>query len=164
MRGVFSVTSGQVYQTATPPLQMKMNGIVDGTSNTLMFSEILKAAITDWGGTMGDITLGNIGGAFFSAFDTPNSTNVDRIWGPCPKPQGDGGDKAPCQTYNGPLRPPGNWTNNQQAARAATRSKHPGGVNTALADGSVRFFKDSIPAATWRAMGTAAAGDAIGPE
>jgi prepilin-type N-terminal cleavage/methylation domain-containing protein/prepilin-type processing-associated H-X9-DG protein len=33
-------------------------------------------------------------------------------------------------------------------------SAHPGGVNTVLCDGSVRFLKDSIARPTWRALGT----------
>lgn len=34
------------------------------------------------------------------------------------------------------------------------RSEHPGGVNVALADGSVRFIKDSIQDTVWYALGT----------
>jgi prepilin-type N-terminal cleavage/methylation domain-containing protein/prepilin-type processing-associated H-X9-DG protein len=36
----------------------------------------------------------------------------------------------------------------------AARSRHPGGVNILLADGSVRFVQDSVNLATWRALGT----------
>jgi prepilin-type N-terminal cleavage/methylation domain-containing protein/prepilin-type processing-associated H-X9-DG protein len=36
------------------------------------------------------------------------------------------------------------------------RSRHPGGVNVAMADGSVKFIKDSINQATWYALGTRA--------
>ena len=39
------------------------------------------------------------------------------------------------------------------------RSYHPGGVNAALADGSVRWFSSSINLAVWRAFGTKAGGD-----
>jgi len=42
------------------------------------------------------------------------------------------------------------------------RSYHPGGVNTLLADGSVRFVKSSIDGMTWRALGTIAGGEVIG--
>lgn len=38
-------------------------------------------------------------------------------------------------------------------------SKHPGGVNVALLDGSVRFLKDGIAARTWAALGTHASGE-----
>jgi prepilin-type N-terminal cleavage/methylation domain-containing protein/prepilin-type processing-associated H-X9-DG protein len=40
-------------------------------------------------------------------------------------------------------------------------SNHPGGVNVLMADGSVRFAKDSINQATWWALGTRAGGEVI---
>jgi prepilin-type processing-associated H-X9-DG protein len=40
-------------------------------------------------------------------------------------------------------------------------SQHPGGVNLALADGSVRFVKDTVNLLTWRALGTRAGNEAI---
>ena len=39
------------------------------------------------------------------------------------------------------------------------RSQHGGGVNVALADGSVRFVRDTIEFATWQALGTRAGGE-----
>lgn len=44
----------------------------------------------------------------------------------------------------------------------AARSWHPGGVNTASADGSVRFFASSIERAVWTALSTRATGDQVG--
>jgi prepilin-type N-terminal cleavage/methylation domain-containing protein/prepilin-type processing-associated H-X9-DG protein len=41
-------------------------------------------------------------------------------------------------------------------AHLAARSYHPGGVNVALADGSVRFVKDSIQLSAWKALATRA--------
>jgi prepilin-type processing-associated H-X9-DG protein len=43
-------------------------------------------------------------------------------------------------------------------------SKHPGGVNVALCDGSVRFITNSINLATWRALGTRNGGEFLGNE
>jgi prepilin-type N-terminal cleavage/methylation domain-containing protein/prepilin-type processing-associated H-X9-DG protein len=40
-------------------------------------------------------------------------------------------------------------------------SYHPGGVNCLLADGSVRFLKDSVNGTTWRALGTIAGSEVI---
>nr|WP_303652692.1 DUF1559 domain-containing protein [Paludisphaera mucosa] len=40
-------------------------------------------------------------------------------------------------------------------------SFHPGGVNTAFCDGSVRFIKNSIDRETWRALGTMAGGEIV---
>jgi len=42
-----------------------------------------------------------------------------------------------------------------------SRSYHPGGVNTLLADGSVRFIKSTIAGLTWRALGSLAGGEVI---
>ena len=40
-------------------------------------------------------------------------------------------------------------------------SRHPGGVNVALLDGSVRFVKDGITPLVWRALATRAGGEAV---
>ena len=40
-------------------------------------------------------------------------------------------------------------------------SQHPGGVNVAIADGSVKFIKDSINLPTWWALGTRKGGEVI---
>jgi prepilin-type processing-associated H-X9-DG protein len=44
---------------------------------------------------------------------------------------------------------------------AAPNSNHPGGVNLCLADGSVRFVKDTVTLQTWWALGTRAGGEVI---
>jgi prepilin-type N-terminal cleavage/methylation domain-containing protein/prepilin-type processing-associated H-X9-DG protein len=43
----------------------------------------------------------------------------------------------------------------------AARSEHPGGVNAALADGSVRWFTSSISPQAWRALGTRNGGEVV---
>jgi prepilin-type processing-associated H-X9-DG protein len=43
----------------------------------------------------------------------------------------------------------------------AASSRHPGGVNTAFADGSVKFIKSSISNPTWVALGTRAGGEVV---
>jgi prepilin-type N-terminal cleavage/methylation domain-containing protein/prepilin-type processing-associated H-X9-DG protein len=40
-------------------------------------------------------------------------------------------------------------------------SRHPGGVNVSLADGSVRFIKSTVNIQTWRALGTRNLGEVI---
>jgi prepilin-type N-terminal cleavage/methylation domain-containing protein/prepilin-type processing-associated H-X9-DG protein len=44
---------------------------------------------------------------------------------------------------------------------APPNSNHPGGVNLCLADGSVRFVKDSVGLQAWWALGTRAGGEVI---
>jgi prepilin-type N-terminal cleavage/methylation domain-containing protein/prepilin-type processing-associated H-X9-DG protein len=49
-------------------------------------------------------------------------------------------------------------------AAITSRSYHPGGVNVLLGDGSVRFIKNTIAGATWRALGTVAGSEVIGAD
>jgi prepilin-type processing-associated H-X9-DG protein len=50
-----------------------------------------------------------------------------------------------------------NWLSQNVAAR----SKHPGGVNSLMADGHVRFIKDTINVTVWQALGTCSGGEVI---
>ncbi|MGB8854301.1 MAG: DUF1559 domain-containing protein [Pirellulales bacterium] len=43
----------------------------------------------------------------------------------------------------------------------AARSRHPGGVNVAMADGSLRFVADDVDPAVWKAAATRAGGEAV---
>ena len=121
------------------PGKTKMASITDGTSNTLLMSEYLLArssADNDW---RGDIH--NDDGFFrFNTTMTPNATSPDLIasgW---------------YQTPNDALMPAttANGSNQQNAAR----SRHTGGVNAMLGDGSVRFFRNTTPLDAWMALGT----------
>jgi prepilin-type N-terminal cleavage/methylation domain-containing protein/prepilin-type processing-associated H-X9-DG protein len=48
-----------------------------------------------------------------------------------------------------------------QRISTTANSRHPGGVNVTMADGSVRFFKSTINIVTWRALGTRNGGEVI---
>ena len=50
---------------------------------------------------------------------------------------------------------------NQLSLSVAARSKHSGGVNALMADGSSRFVKDSIALPTWRALASLGGGEVI---
>jgi prepilin-type processing-associated H-X9-DG protein len=154
--GVFGVTAGQSFDRGVRNLSATIPAISDGTSNTLMLAEGLVPQNTNgWGGPIGMIIYGNMGGALFSATLTPNSTSPDRIVGPCPQTNGDAGYRGPCLTLGGNAW----WTPSAAGAHAAARSFHTGGVNAAMADGSIRFFRDGTDLFAWRAMGTRAGGE-----
>jgi len=46
-------------------------------------------------------------------------------------------------------------------AAITSRSYHPGGVHTLNGDGSVRFVKNSVAGAVWRALGTVNGGEVV---
>jgi len=46
-------------------------------------------------------------------------------------------------------------------AAITSRSYHPGGVQSLLGDGSVRFVEDTIDGFVWRALGTVGGGEVI---
>ncbi|MFL5328904.1 MAG: DUF1559 domain-containing protein [Gemmataceae bacterium] len=159
--GSFEVIVGQGFQLdkAPPPARIRIGDILDGSSQTLLFSEIIHSSLTDgfvWGGSFGDRGAGNMGASLFSAYNPPNSANVDRPYGPCPQDQGDQIFRAPClslgqQTY---------FTHGQSTrSHVAARSRHLNGVNTCMADGSVHFIGNQIRPQVWRALGTRAGGD-----
>jgi prepilin-type processing-associated H-X9-DG protein len=55
----------------------------------------------------------------------------------------------------------GNATINGGVGLFSSRSYHPGGVNAAMADGSVRWFSSGAATATWRSLGTRAGGEQV---
>lgn len=50
---------------------------------------------------------------------------------------------------------------NRSAKVTAARSRHPGGVNACMCDGSVHFISESIDRATWHALWTRAGGELV---
>jgi prepilin-type N-terminal cleavage/methylation domain-containing protein/prepilin-type processing-associated H-X9-DG protein len=150
--GMFAVVPGQ---SVDPGAGVRTRGLrfldaKDGTSNTLLLSEGVVGSVTSWGGPIGEIIYGNMGGALFTTSLSPNSSAPDRVIGPCPQNQGDPTYREPCLTLGGNAW----WTPSAANAHAAARSKHTGGANAAMADGSVRFFSDTIDLSLWRALGT----------
>ena len=126
---------------STPKLT-KIASITDGTSNTLMLSEYLMAKSTDDNDWRGDIH--NDDGVFkFMTLTTPNSTTADVVnW---------------AQNTNDPAMP----FSTAGLQFNAARSRHTGGVNTALCDASVRFVRNSIALANWQAAGTMDGGETL---
>ena len=117
----------------------------DGTSNTMVFGEYLTG-IRDPYEARGFIWGDEPGGSQLYTQYTPNSSSPDVLW--------------PGYCFN---RPEFNLPCTDGYNETATaRSMHPGGVNVALGDGSVRFISKNINLATWRALGTIRGGEALG--
>lgn len=154
--GVFYVSPGQNYKNAR---RTTFTDMLDGTSNTVVLGERLSTTVTGWGGLPGDITLGNMGGGLFTTALTPNTTTADLLRG---NSDGDVG-ACPQQGHADTLyKPQCAYAGSTQGnAYASAFSKHTGGVNVGMGDGSVRFIRDTIDATTWRAMGTMAGGESI---
>lgn len=124
---------------------VKVAEIIDGTSNTMMASELLQGRGNDlrgftwWGG-----------GAGFTAYYPPNTTSQDVMTG-----------ATPCVVPASPLMPCTTTSTATAARMASARSLHTGGVNAAMCDGSVRFVQNNINIATWRAMSTSRGGEVL---
>ena len=113
--------------------------ITDGSSKTLMMSETLKAWSPEDNDWRGDIH--NDDAVFrFHTLVGPNSTVPDII------------QSGWFQDNNDPLMPA--VTGGRNAQVAAARGRHPGGVNAANCDGSIRFFANDVAFDVWQAMGS----------
>ena len=132
----------------------KIRDIVDGTSNTMVMAEYLRGTPTD---LRGDFWTFQAGGACLFTRVTPNSSAPDvlvpnREW--CNGPEHDLPNKnLPCIQSN---------TSNWGDTTAASRSRHPGGVHTLLADGSVQFVSESVDLLIWRGLATIGGGEILG--
>jgi prepilin-type N-terminal cleavage/methylation domain-containing protein/prepilin-type processing-associated H-X9-DG protein len=129
---------------STTPRSTKLTDITDGTANTLLLSELLMAFPNNLYDIRGDIINNDRGCFSFTTINLPNSPNPDHL--------------VFFQANSDPLMP------SVAAGQAynAARSRHIGGVNAALCDGSVRFISNNIPLATWQAMGTMNGGEVVG--
>jgi prepilin-type N-terminal cleavage/methylation domain-containing protein/prepilin-type processing-associated H-X9-DG protein len=112
-----------------------INAITDGTSNTLLNSELLQCSSSDerseW---WNDVTCQ------FMTTVTPNSTVPDNLDYYCVN--------MPAQ--NQPCVAVGSYG----VQFLGSRSHHPGGVNSLFADGSVKFIKSTVSLPIWQALGS----------
>jgi prepilin-type N-terminal cleavage/methylation domain-containing protein/prepilin-type processing-associated H-X9-DG protein len=135
--------------------QFRLQDITDGTSNTLMAAEVNQGQGQDFRGLTWWAE-----GSGFTVYRTPNSPGFDYIAngkgasGCVPTSQNS--MNADCQSLK--TNNPG-WTANFNVFTA--RSRHTGGVNVVLCDGSCRFVSDSIAWGTWQALGTSRGGEVI---
>jgi prepilin-type N-terminal cleavage/methylation domain-containing protein/prepilin-type processing-associated H-X9-DG protein len=163
----------------------RIQSCTDGTSNTIAFAENLVGddSTTNFSGSSGifGIALGTaevfdasanwsavqaglaLCNAAFNSHSTANLSNISgNKW-----MKGGASDSL----FNTVVTPnsqvyPWSWCSdapspNNEIEIARAGSSHPGGVNVLLADGSVRFIKNSIDQFTWFALGTKAGGETI---
>jgi prepilin-type N-terminal cleavage/methylation domain-containing protein/prepilin-type processing-associated H-X9-DG protein len=116
-----------------------LKNMVDGTSNTLLMSEVLKALSPEDNDWRGDIQNDD-GVCRFHTLLTPNTSAPDII------------ENGWFQETGDPLMPA--VAGARQSQVAAARSRHSGGVNASMCDGSVRFVNNGIWLQVWQAMGT----------
>jgi prepilin-type N-terminal cleavage/methylation domain-containing protein/prepilin-type processing-associated H-X9-DG protein len=146
--GAPDVLSAAYAGQGTPTPTVAFAAITDGLSNTLMTAEVIV-------GQPGNGTYDLRGyswwswAAMFSGLLTPNSTLPDMMQssGYCNYPYN---NNPPCAAASG------NFTMYNGA-----RSRHAGGINAGLVDGSVKFFKNTINFNVWQALTSARGGEVI---
>jgi prepilin-type N-terminal cleavage/methylation domain-containing protein/prepilin-type processing-associated H-X9-DG protein len=163
-----------------------IHNCTDGTSNIIAFAE---AAVGSQTATLGQKLVGVVNVAALQQYETLDaSTNPQNTlaalracqtdWqnpsaGGSPDTQrGDNWSHgamamslfntiAPPNLYNSSFSYCSRIGSGARSDLSNADSWHPGGVNVTLADGSVRFVKDSISIQTWMALGTRAGGEVI---
>jgi prepilin-type N-terminal cleavage/methylation domain-containing protein/prepilin-type processing-associated H-X9-DG protein len=136
-------TLGKVYS---------LPSLTDGTSNTMMFSEVISPEDSaGWDGPIAETQIA-IGGMSFETWYTPNARTPDEVVRQCPPANGLNGIYG-CKIIGG--------VGNEAQQVFIARSSHSGGVNVGFCDGSVRFVKDSVASATWRALSTSQGGEVL---
>ncbi len=124
----------------------RMADVTDGTSNTALASEIIKTpgAADDLRGIMYYPE-----GPLYQHNNGPNSTTPDSLRSSACNNI----PEAPCTgTYS---------AYNNRSLIMSARSRHPGGVNLCMADGTVRFVSNGIAIGTWNALGTINGGEVL---
>jgi prepilin-type N-terminal cleavage/methylation domain-containing protein/prepilin-type processing-associated H-X9-DG protein len=162
-----------------PNRSRRLAEFTDGLSQTLLASEVKTyqthlmppslANITDPNAIPGadadpytvvpeylSCTAVDAGGHTVWADGSVSETGFTTAWTPNRKTLGGPGRKIDIDVL---ARDEG--TGGPTFAAHTARSYHPGGVNALMGDGSVRFLKDSIQAATWRALGTVQGGEVV---
>lgn len=127
--------------------------ITDGTSNTLLASEGIArrqegSTLNSWGDAGGYWGSGPHGGTAFTTYQPPNTSVPDFI--------------HTCKSVNMPRSPCTSGAATTAVRVVYARSYHPGGVNVAMADASVRFISETINVTTFRGLGTRSGGEVLG--
>ncbi|MCY2994404.1 MAG: DUF1559 domain-containing protein [Planctomycetota bacterium] len=155
-----SATDGVFYADS----HTRFADLLDGTSNTAMSSES-----TLWpSGTAGTLTSQNMRDVMVSFTTLPLDETKCSTLGSSVQTSRNGRWADGWPRYSGydhylaPNSPVPDCAvvSPMRALWKAARSRHPGGVNLLLCDGSLRFVSDSIDLQTWRALGSRNSGEA----
>jgi prepilin-type N-terminal cleavage/methylation domain-containing protein/prepilin-type processing-associated H-X9-DG protein len=134
------------FASRNKPRTTRLTDFQDGTSTTMLLSEVIMAANDTDYDIRGDMMNDDRPCTMFMTLNTPNS----------------GTDVSPyCSSTRYPYNPPCTNAGSGFAHKAA-RSRHSGGVNVLFGDGHVQFVTTNIALATWRALGTMNGGEVIG--
>jgi prepilin-type N-terminal cleavage/methylation domain-containing protein/prepilin-type processing-associated H-X9-DG protein len=155
-------------------LACKLSEIIDGTSNTAMFSEIKISTLANGGSSTVASDLNDLKSNIY-AVPSASFTLQTPLLPNCNTPAtasriGYRGlqyyrNLTGAIIYSHTIPP--NYTGSDcgdtafVAAHIGARSYHSGGVNVSFADGSVKFIKSSVSLPSWRALGTRAGGEVI---
>ena len=124
--------------------------ITDGLSNTLAIGEVIQGQGTD---LRGFIIWGDASN--FTAWNAPNSPLPDVMSQNCNTPAPGNSLNPPCVVGTGVQAGLANPT------RHGARSRHPGGVNVGMSDGSIKFIKNSTNIQVWRALSSSRGGEIV---
>ncbi len=173
--GIFNMQMNLTGSLATNPKfrsaesRITIASVTDGTSNTSLFSEIRRSPLTSGAPLTDKDQVHRYTGTWSVLVDnyTPNLPACDTNTTGAIYYRGQQYYRATAflHTYSHTVSP--NYKgfdcmdSGLSVGHIAARSYHSGGVNVGMADGSVRFVKDSISLPTWRAIGTRAGGEII---
>ena len=130
--------------------------VTDGTSNTVFIGEVLQGSLRDVRGVMWSSVPG--GASFMTRF-TPNGLKDTFNL----KNGGDWLVNAPglfCASEP-VLQLPCTPGASDSDGFAGSRSRHPGGVNVMIGDGSVRFIKNTVNSTVWVGLNTMMNGEVL---
>ena len=121
---------------------VKLTDISDGTSNTMLASEVIQGRLNDlrgftwWGGAAG-----------YTAYIGPNSNEPDVVTG------------GICLSNQAGNPPCTDVSTNSRPRMMGARSKHIQGLNVGFCDGSVIFISNTVNINVWRALSTTRGGE-----
>jgi len=174
--GVFTIPPAGASATAW--VGPTIVSLQDGSSNTAMFSEVMRGTFPFGSGTSRDNTTIAFGATITNQADGRAEPHCNDPAGATSTALHYTGQQyyraiPQMMLYSHTLPP--NW--NRRTGAAATQkyncsqsttfnhlaasSYHTGGVNVCMADGSLRFVRDAVDFPAWQAAGTRAGGEAL---